>query len=124
MLMGISVGGVVVAILFAYFKYVKSAHVPVADSEPRSALAKISYNKFYFDEFYSAIIQKPLDALSSFFFKVIDKSGIDGIVNGLGKGSIEASKGLRLLQTGNVGFYIFAMVVGIVAVLLYSFYKF
>ncbi len=123
-LMGVSVGGVVVAILFAYFKYVKGAHVPVADSEPRSALAKISYNKFYFDEFYNAIIQKPLDALSGFFFKVIDKSGIDGVVNGLGKGSIEASKSLRLLQTGNVGFYIFAMVVGIVAVLLYSFYKF
>ncbi|MFC5282430.1 NADH-quinone oxidoreductase subunit L [Pedobacter alpinus] len=123
-LMGISVGGVVVAIIYAYIKYVRGAHVPVSDSEPRSALAKISYNKFYFDEFYSAIIQKPLDALSGFFFKVIDKSGIDGLVNGLGKGSIEASKGLRLLQTGNVGFYIFAMVICIVAVLLYSFIKF
>jgi NADH-quinone oxidoreductase subunit L len=46
--------------------------------------------------------------------------GIDGLVNGLGKGTIETSKGLRLLQTGNVGFYIFIMVLGIIAVLLYS----
>ncbi|TKB95783.1 NADH-quinone oxidoreductase subunit L [Pedobacter cryophilus] len=124
MLMGISVGGVVLAILYAYIKYIKNNHVPVLDSEPRSALAKISYSKFYFDEFYNAIIQKPLDALSGFFYKVIDKSGIDALVNGLGKGSIEASKTLRLLQTGNVGFYIFAMVIGVIALLLYSFFKF
>ena len=124
MLMGISVGGVIIAIIYAYIKYVKNSHVPVADVEPRSSLAKISYNKFYFDELYHAIIQKPLDSLSGFFFKVVDQSGIDGIVNGLGKGSIEASKGLRLLQSGNVGFYIFVMVIGIVAILLYSFFKF
>lgn len=124
MLMGTSVGGVIIAIVYAYIKYVKNNHVPVTDIEPRSALAKISYDKFYFDELYQAIIQKPLDALSGFFFKVVDQSGIDGIVNGLGKGSIEASKGLRLLQSGNVGFYIFAMVIGIVVILLYSFFKF
>jgi NADH-quinone oxidoreductase subunit L len=124
MLMAISVGGVIIAIIYAYIKYIKNNHVPVLDTEPRSALAKISYNKFYFDEFYNAIIQKPLDALSGFFYKVVDKSGIDGIVNGLGKGSIEASKGFRLLQTGNVGFYIFAMVIGVVAILVYSFLKF
>ena len=47
-----------------------------------------------------------------FFYKVVDKMGIDGIINGLGKGTIETSKGLRLLQTGNVGFYIFMMVGG------------
>lgn len=49
--------------------------------------------------------------------------GIDGIVNGFGKGSIEASKGFRLLQSGNVGFYIFMMVGGIIALLVYSVYK-
>jgi NADH-quinone oxidoreductase subunit L len=124
MLMGISVGGVIIAIIYAYIKYIKNSHVPVLDVEPRSALAKVSYNKFYFDEFYMAIIQKPLDSLSVFFFNIVDKLGIDGFVNGLGKGSIEASKGLRLLQTGNVGFYIFAMVIGVIAVLVYSFVSF
>ncbi|MBC7653977.1 MAG: NADH-quinone oxidoreductase subunit L [Oligoflexus sp.] len=123
-LMAVSVGGVIVAIIYAYIKYIKNSHVPVMDSEPRSALAKISYNKFYFDEFYAAIIQKPLDSLSGFFFKVIEKSGIDGVINGLGEGPIEASKGFRLLQTGNVGFYIFAMVIGVVVLLVYSFLKF
>jgi NADH-quinone oxidoreductase subunit L len=69
------------------------------------------------------IIRKPLDALSVFFYKVVELSGIDGFVNGLGKGSLEASKGLRLLQTGNVGFYIFMMVIGIIAILVYNLFR-
>ncbi|ASU36088.1 NADH-quinone oxidoreductase subunit L [Mucilaginibacter xinganensis] len=122
-LMCISVGAALLAILYAYVKYIKNAHVPVKDTEERPALVDISYHKFYIDELYDAIIRKPLDALSVFFYKVVDKMGIDGFVNGLGKGSIEASKGLRLLQTGNVGFYIFMMVAGIISILMYILIK-
>ncbi|MCR8558503.1 NADH-quinone oxidoreductase subunit L [Mucilaginibacter sp. BJC16-A38] len=122
-LMCISVGAAVLAILYAYFKYIKNAHVPVTDTEERPALVDISYHKFYIDELYDTIIRKPLDALSVFFYKVIDKMGIDGIVNGLGRGTVDASKGLRLLQTGNVGFYIFMMVVGIISILMYILFK-
>lgn len=121
MLMGVSVLGVIVAIIFAYVKYISKGHVPVSDETERPALAKISYNKFYLDEIYTALVQKPLDSLSRFLYKVFDLKIVDGIVNGLGKGAVEVSKTLRLLQTGNVGFYIFAMVIGIVAVLIYSF---
>jgi NADH-quinone oxidoreductase subunit L len=123
-LMGLSVAGALIALAYAYNKYVTKAHVPVADTEERPALAELSYHKFYFDELYDTIIRKPLDALSIFFYKVIDQMGIDGIVNGFGKGSIEASKGLRLLQTGNVGFYIFMMVLGIIAILMSLVIKF
>jgi NADH-quinone oxidoreductase subunit L len=120
LLMGLSVGGALIAMAYAYSRYVKGAHVPVADTEERPALAGLSYNKFYVDELYDAIIRKPLDALSVFFYKVVDRLGIDGIVNGLGKSTVEASKSFRLLQAGNVGFYIFMMVAGIIAILLYS----
>jgi NADH-quinone oxidoreductase subunit L len=120
LLMGLSVGGALIAMAYAYTKYVKGGHVPVADTEERPALAGLSYNKFYVDELYDAIIRKPLDALSVFFYKIIDKWGIDGFVNSLGKGSVEASKSFRLLQAGNVGFYLFMMVAGIIAILLYS----
>lgn len=124
LLMAISVGAVIVSIIYAYVKYISKAHVPLLDSEKRSTLANISYNKFYFDELYETIIQKPLDKVAAFFYKVIDIKGIDGVVNSFGKGAIDASKGFRLLQTGNVGFYIFAMVIGIISILLYSFLKF
>ena len=122
-LMLVSVMGALAAAGYAYLKYIKNAHIPVGDTAVRSPLMKLSYNKYYIDEIYGAMITKPLDSLSAFFFKVIDKWGIDGIVNGFGKGAIEASKGFRLLQSGNVGFYIFMMVAGIIALLLYGFYK-
>ncbi len=122
-LMAISVAGAVIALLYARSKYISKNEVPLADTEQRPALENISYHKFYLDEIYDAIVRKPLDALSGFFYRVIDQLGIDGIVNGLGKGSIEASKGLRLLQSGNVGFYIFMMVIGIISVLMYIVFK-
>jgi NADH-quinone oxidoreductase subunit L len=122
-LMGASVLIALLAMGYAYSKYVSKAHVPVLDEEERPTLANLSYHKFYIDELYDKIIRKPLDAISVFFYKVVEQLGIDGFVNGLGKGTMETSKGLRLLQTGNVGFYIFMMVVGIIAILVYSLIK-
>ena len=123
-LMGVSVAAALLALLFAYYKYNKNNSVPMADQEERPFLVEISYHKFYIDEFYDLIIRRPLDAISSFFYKVVDLLGIDGLVNGLGKGAVDASNGFRLLQTGNVGFYIFMMVVGIVSILIYLVFKF
>jgi NADH-quinone oxidoreductase subunit L len=120
LLMGLSVGGALIAMIYAYVKYVKNAHVPVEDTEERSLLANLSYHKFYVDEIYDFLIRRPLDAISGFFYNVVERLGIDGLVNDIGKGTLESSKALRLLQTGNVGFYIFMMVAGIIAILLYS----
>jgi len=122
-LMTISVAGALIALGYAYSRYIKKGHVPVRDDEQRPALADLSYHKFYIDEFYDTIIRKPLDALSVFFYNVIERLGIDGLVNGLGKSTMEASKGLRLLQSGNIGFYLFMMVAGIISVLMYILIK-
>ena len=122
-LMCVSVGAAILAIIYAYIKYIKNAEVPVSDQEERSFLGNLSYHKFYVDEIYDFLIRKPLDVLSGFLYHVIDRMGIDGLVNGIGDAPVEASKGLRLLQTGNVGFYIFMMVIGIIAILVYSFIK-
>ncbi len=122
-LMAVSVIIALIAMIYAYIRYVKSAHVPADDRIERGVLARLSYNKFYIDELYNSLITRPMDTLSSFFYKVVDKSGIDGIVNGFGRAAIESSKGFRLLQTGMVGFYIFMMVAGILALLFYSMYK-
>jgi len=123
LLMGISVTAALVALIYAYLRYVKGNHVPVAEDEERPGLVNLSYRKFFLDEIYDYLIRKPLDALSVFFYNVVDLLAIDGIVNGLGKISIGASKRLRLLQTGNVGFYIFVMVLGIIAILIYNIVK-
>jgi NADH-quinone oxidoreductase subunit L len=122
-LMCASVAGAVIALFYAYVRYVKNAHIPASDSEERPGLVNLSYHKFYVDEIYDFLIRRPLDELSVFFYKIVDLLAIDGIVNGLGKITVRTSKGLRLLQTGNVGFYIFMMVIGIIAILVYSFVK-
>ena len=122
-LMGASVAGALAALAYAYVKYVKNNHVPAADSEERPGPVSLSYHKFYIDEIYDFLIRRPLDALSVFFYKVVDLLAIDGFINGLGKLSVKSSKGLRLLQTGNVGFYIFMMVAGIIAILIFSLVK-
>ena len=47
--------------------------------------------------------------------KYVEKAGIAAFVLGVGTVSDRASKNVRQLQNGNVGFYILLMVVGIVA---------
>jgi len=74
-------------------------------------------NKFFVDEFYNAIIVKPLQIISKALGK-IDKSGIDGIVNGFGKSINYSSRQIRLLQSGQVGVYILLMVVGMLVLFI------
>lgn len=111
-LMGVSVGVALVSIIIAFVVYVSNASVPVADGQEQG-FGKVIYNKYYVDELYDMIIRKPVDAASAFFYTVVEKSGIDKLVNGFGSVTISTSKGLRLIQTGNIGFYIFIMVVSI-----------
>jgi NADH-quinone oxidoreductase subunit L len=53
-----------------------------------------------------------LAALSDALDRFVEKLGIDGIVNGIGRLVRWSSDRVRLLQTGQVGFYIFVMVIG------------
>ncbi len=70
-------------------------------------------NKFYVDELYDFLFVRPYRSLSNLLSNVIDKKGIDGIVNGVGKGVNYGSRQLRLLQSGQVGSYLLLMVIGI-----------
>lgn len=117
MLMGTIVGLTIVMIVIAYVIYVSKKTVPAAESEKLNMAHKTVYNKYFIDEIYHAIIVKPLYALSHAFDIFIEKLGIDRIVNGFGEFVQEGSKTLRLLQNGSIGFYIFAMVIGILVLL-------
>lgn len=77
-----------------------------------AGFGKVLANKWYVDELYNAVIVKPLKYLSVFFNNVIERSGIDGLVNGVGKGINYGSRQIRLLQSGQVGAYILMMVIG------------
>jgi len=116
MLMGISTGASLIMIVFAYSATKKAAF-------PESTgIAKVLENKWYIDELYDAIIVRPIEALSGALDRFVEKMGIDGIVNGVGKTVKWGGDRLRMLQTGQVGFYIFIMVIGMVALFTLSFF--
>ena len=116
------VSTIILAIIFLITKkrYSSSAGVPVSSEEKMTLLGKASYNKFYIDELYDLIIVRPLHVISKIFYKVVDIKILDGLVNSVNKSIVFGSRTLRMLQTGNVGFYIFAMVFGIIAILIFN----
>jgi NADH-quinone oxidoreductase subunit L len=116
-LMAVATLSAVVSIFVAYTRYVKSNVVPSTENTPLKPLHKLVYNKYYIDEVYDFLITRPLNGISNFFGKIFDKQVIDGGVNLVGTAFSESSNLLKYIQTGNIGFYLLAMVIGIIAVL-------
>ncbi len=75
------------------------------------------YHKYFVDELYDRIIVKPLYWIASMLDSMVERLGIDRLVNSAGNTVVDGSSVIRLLQTGNIGFYVFAMVVGIILML-------
>lgn len=123
MLMGIASISACVIIYIAYIIYMQKNIRPLAEGAKMPGLQKLIYNKYYLDEFYAAVITKPLDGISSIFHKFLDIQVLDGIVNGVGSAVNGIGAIVRKAQTGHIGFYIFSMVMGIVAILFYAFIK-
>jgi NADH-quinone oxidoreductase subunit L len=118
MLMGVVITLTLVMILIAYFIYVRSKKLPAQDEASLSPVQRLVYNKYYIDELYAAVVTKPLNGLSKVLDAVIEKLFIDRIVNGTGRVVTWGGKTLRLVQTGNTGFYIFAMVISVIVILV------
>ncbi len=121
MLMGIAVLAAIATIYFAYIVYMQKRTLPLKENDKMPGFQKLVYNKYYVDELYNAVITKPLDVLSVAFHKFFDIQIIDGIVNGVGSAVKGIGSGVRLLQTGNIGFYVISMVIGIVFIVLVTF---
>ncbi len=108
MLMGISVGAALVALVYAWNKFSKYQKT----DEQETGLGKVLANKWYVDELYDTIIVKPVQSIAKYFNNIFEKKGIDGFVNGVGKAVNYGSRQIRLLQTGQVGAYVLMMVLG------------
>lgn len=119
MLMGISVAVALVAAVVAYVMYMSRNAVPAPESQARTGLENVVYHKYYIDELYDAVFVKPMRTLSSLLAS-FGEFFIDLFVEGSGK----LVKGLanvgRQTQTGSVGHYVFAMVIGIMVILFWN----
>lgn len=112
-LMGVSVTIALIALLIAVSRYKKQA-----DEEPTSTLGKFLYNKWYIDELYNNAIVEPLNKMSGFLKEIIERKVIDGAVNGTGKLVQYGARQIRLIQSGQVGYYILFMVLSLVLMLV------
>ena len=113
MLMGLSTGLVLVSIFIAWGMFKN-----YQDKGETTGFGKILENKWYVDELYNTMITKPLRALSDFFSNIIERKGIDGMVNGVGKAVNYGSRQLRWLQSGQVGAYVLLMVIGMLTLFI------
>jgi len=104
-----------IAAVNAFKRYKYSAEEP-------SGLGKILANKFYVDEFYDAVIVRPLKSFALFLNESVEKLAIDGIVNGIGKAIQYGSRQLRWLQSGQVAAYVLLMVISIIILFFVQFF--
>lgn len=123
MLMGLAVVSALAVIWFAYQMFIKNQVLPVESEKQLKPWQRVVYNKYYVDELYDNVFRKPVDALGKAFYKFFDMQLIDGIVNGVGTAVNWVSGIVRKVQTGYIGFYIMAMVAGVIIILFTTLMK-
>jgi len=120
LLAGVSVVLAGIMIRFAWFRFIyKEPEIREALVQ-KSFLSNLLAHKYYIDELYDTLFVRPLLRLSKWFHEIIEKKIIDKTVDGIGTLGIRAGNTIRYLQTGHVGFYVFMMVAGIIAILLFN----
>lgn len=105
-------------IYWTYNRFVNKKQIPALNEADFKPATRILFNKYFIDELYDSIIVKPLYWMSNGFWKIVDNSIIDGLVNGVNRGVVFAGQTVRWVQSGNIGFYIFMMVFGIIAMMV------
>jgi len=110
MMMGIVTAFIIAVILYAVNTYKKG----IGEKEEAKGIGKLLENKWYVDELYDAVIVRPLHSFAGFLKNVIEKTGIDGVVNGVGKFVAYGSRQLRLVQSGQVANYLLIMILSMV----------
>ena len=116
LLMGVTTVIALAAILFAWSRY-RNYKV-----ERTSSFGKVLENKWYVDELYDTVFVRPLNKLGDAANLFIEKSGIDALVNGVGRLVGYGGRQLRWLQSGQVGNYVLLMVVSMLLFFLYEFF--
>ncbi len=84
-------------------------------------LHRLLSGKYYIDELYEAVIGRPIQWISDrVFLRVGDRLLIDGTLDGMAGMARRAAGTLARVQTGNLHFYAFLVLAGLVAVFLWS----
>ncbi len=116
-LMGTTLLLVLAMVVLAWYRFVKLNGGEAIDKKQQSALVRIIANKFYTDELYDMVVVNPLFRLSRFLHSVVEIRIIDRLADGIGTMVVRTGNTVRYIQSGNVGFYMFIMILGIILIL-------
>lgn len=108
-----------VIIYWAYQTFVKKAEIPSGDEVKLTPVQQLITNKFYVDEIYREAIEKPYGYFSDFLFKKIETTVLDPAVSQIGRATGALGTLTRRIQQGNISFYLFAMVAGILLFIVF-----
>ncbi len=121
MLMGLTTVLILSVIVLAYNRFAKKTTLdPEADDLP--LFSRLIARKWMLDELYSALIEKPYGWFSNTFFSVGERKLMVPLMENTGRWTQKAGKAMRMLQSGNMSFYLFGMVVGIIVFLAITLY--
>ena len=119
-LMVVAVILALVSIGLAWYKFRKKGDLPAAHEEDMPKPVRVVYHKYYVDEFYDKVIRKPLDKLSDLTYRLFEIRVVDAFVNGIGGMTRWAGNTIRYIQTGTLGFYVFAMSLAVILILIFK----
>jgi NADH-quinone oxidoreductase subunit L len=119
LLVGVAAATALIGIVGAWRLLKPESLVPAPQAQEERGFARVLRNKWYVDEIYDALIVRPLVWLSrEVLWKQVDQRAIDGgVVNGAARGARALGWANRWLQTGQVGMYVAAFVVGVLLLL-------
>ncbi len=113
---------IVGVILLCWKKYAGIKSSATTDSG-RNFMVALASKKFYIDEIYDGLVVKPVRGCSQFLGSFVDRGLFDGVVNWIGGLPWGLGSQMRYVQTGNQGFYLFIMVLSVLAILALQFFS-
>jgi len=106
-----------VGIFAAYIMYMKKKELPDRLAQMFPNVYRILFNKYYVDEFYDAVIVRPVKAIArGFINEFTDRGVIEGIVNGIPALINDFASRLSKIQSGVLTHYSMIMAVGFVVI--------
>ncbi|MAC08122.1 MAG: NADH-quinone oxidoreductase subunit L [SAR116 cluster bacterium] len=112
-------------VLLAVLCYAIWTDIPSVAARLFAPIHRFFFNKWYFDELYDAIFVRPAVRIGSFLWLRGDRNTIDGFgPDGMSAMVMRVSAMAARLQSGFVFHYAFAMLIGVVVLVTWYYFRF
>jgi NADH-quinone oxidoreductase subunit L len=119
----VAVASALIGLGVAFWLYLRQPGKPDQIAKSMRPVYNTLLNKYYIDEFYAAVVIRPLMWISTnVLWKIVDVAGIDGTVNGIASGATSIGDAVRHTQSGNTRSYAVWVVIGALVVIAVIFF--